>query len=82
MKHKKRLNEIKEIDNKTDYAKLVCVHTNGKIFDFNIFRRLGDFTRSIDYADILIKQAMDKQDEMETLLRDLDAYIPQNKNKK
>ena len=46
-----------KIYTKNDYAKLICVHTNGKIFDFNIFRRLGDFIRSIYYGDVLSKQA-------------------------
>ena len=44
------------------------VHTNEKIFYFNIFKRLGDFIRSMYYADILIKQAISKQDEMEAFL--------------
>ena len=34
------------------------------------------------YAGILIKQAMNKQGEMEALLRDLDVYRLQNKGKK
>ena len=64
---KEKLNKIKELDREIDYTKLVCVHTNGNIY----------------YADILIKKkTMDKQDEMEALLRDLDAYRPQNKGKK
>ena len=49
---KTTFDEIKEIDKKINYAKLVCVHTNGKIFDFNIFRRLKDFIRSI-YLDYI-----------------------------
>ena len=49
---------------------------------FIFFKSLGDFIRSIYCAVILIKQAMDKQDEMETLLRDLNASRPQNKGKK
>ena len=57
------------------------MHTNGKIYGFNIFRRLGDLIRSIYYADILIKQAMNKQNEMETLARSLDAYKPQREDK-
>ena len=31
---KERFNEIKKINEKIDYTKLVCVHTNGKIFNF------------------------------------------------
>ena len=61
---KEKYNEIKEINNEIDYSKLVCVHTNGKIYDFTIFRRLADLTRSIYYGDILIKQAKSRQVEM------------------
>ena len=42
------------------YTKLVCVHINAKIYDFSIFERLGDLIRSIYYADIFLKKAMDK----------------------
>ena len=48
-----RLNEIKELDKEIGYTKLVCVHTNGKVFDFNIFKRLGGFTRSIRFNDFI-----------------------------
>ena len=54
------------------------MRTNGKIFKFNIFRRLGDFTRTISFDDISLKQAMDKQDEMEYLIRNLEDYKPKN----
>ena len=49
------------------------------IFAFIIFKRLGDFIRSVYYVDILINQAMAKRDEMEALLRDLNAYRSSNK---
>ena len=62
---KEKLNEIKELDKKIDYTKLVCVHANGKAFDFSIFRRLGDFIRSIYVDDISLEQATEKQDKME-----------------
>ena len=48
--------KIKEIDKAIDYTKRAYVHTDAKIYDFNIFRRLGDFIRSIHYADILLEQ--------------------------
>ena len=64
LKPKEILDEIKELDKEIDYTKLICIHTNGKIFDFNIFRRLRDFIRSIYYADILIKQAINKENEI------------------
>ena len=35
------LDEIKEQDKEIDYTKLVCTHRNGKVYGFNIFRRLG-----------------------------------------
>ena len=54
---KEKYNEIKEINNEIDYSKLVGVHTNGKIYDFTIFRRPANLTRSIYYGDILIEQA-------------------------
>ena len=57
--------EIKELEKKIDYTKLICVHTNGKIFNFKIFIRLADFIRNIYFDDILLKQAMDKQEEKE-----------------
>ena len=34
---KKTLDEIKELDKRIDYTKLVCVHTNGKIFHLEAF---------------------------------------------
>ena len=68
---KEKLDEIKEIDKEIDYTKLACVHTNGKVFDFNIFSRLRDFIRSIYFDDISLKQTVDKNDEMEYLLRNL-----------
>ena len=73
--------KIKKLDKKIDYAKLVCVHKNVNIYDSTIFRGLGDFIRSIYYADILIEQAMDKKYEMEELLRSLDTYRPQRNDK-
>ena len=57
------------------------MHTNGNIFDFNIFRRLGEFIRSIYFGDISLKQAMDKQEEMEYLVRNLHTYKPKKPEK-
>ena len=37
---KELINEIREIDQQIDYIKLISVYTNGKIYNFNIFRRL------------------------------------------
>ena len=57
------------------------MHTNGKIFDFNIFRRPPDFIRSIFSGDISLEQATEKQEKMEHLLRNMDAYKPRNSDK-
>ena len=80
-KAKEALDEIRELDKKNFYTKLVCVHTNGKLFEFNIFRRLADFIRRIYFDDISLKQALDKQDEVEYLLRNLEGYKQRNLDK-
>ena len=54
------------------------MHTNGKILDFNIFRRLGDFIRSIYFDDISLKQTTIKQEEIEYLIKNLKDYKPRN----
>ena len=79
---KEMLERIKNIDEKIDYIKLVCVHTNGKIFVFNIFRRLADLTRSIYYADTSLEYPKDIQNEIKCLFRDLDYYKPKHFNNK
>ena len=38
---------------------------------------LDDYIRTIDFGDILLEQALDKQYVMEALLRSLDTYRPQ-----
>ena len=75
---KKMFDEIKEPDKKFDHTQLICVHTNGKIHDFKIFRRLGDFIRSIYFDDISLKQTTIKQEEIEYLVRSLKDYKPRN----
>ena len=74
----KTFDRIKELDKQIDYTKPVCVHTNGKIFDSSIFRRPGNFIRSIYFDDISFEQAISKQGKMEYLRRDLKAYNPKN----
>ena len=58
------------------------MHANGKTFDFIIFKGLGDLIRSIFYANFLMTQAENKQNETETLLRGFDANKPQGEDKK
>ena len=73
---KERVDEIEKIDKEIDYTRFVYVHSNGKVFGFNIFRKLGNFTKTIYFDDILLKQAVDKKDEMKYLLRNLGGYKP------
>ena len=71
---KVKCNEIKEIDNETDYNKFFCVHTDGKIYNFTISRRLADLA-SIYYANY--KKI--SNDEMDIILSDLNKYKSQNR---
>ena len=50
----------KKLNREIDYAKLVCVHRNGKMFDFDIFRRVGDFIGRIYFGDTSLKRSIDK----------------------
>ena len=70
---RKNFHKIKKLDKKIDYAKLICVHTNGMICDFNIFRRLGNFIRTVYYADIMLisEETANRQYEMKLLLQSL-----------
>ena len=77
----KAYNELEKY-NKSDYNKLVCVHTNGKIYEFTIFRRLGESARNIYYGDISIKREKSRQDEIEGMLLDLNNYKLQKRNLK
>ena len=52
---------IKRIYKEIDYTKLVCVHSNRRIFNFNHFRKLGDFIRSIYFGEISLRHATERQ---------------------
>ena len=81
MRQKKTLDEIKELDKKLDNKNLACEHTNENIFRFTIFRRLGDFIKSIYFDDISLEQAIDKKNQMEYLIRNPKAYKPKQLTK-
>lgn len=57
------------------------MHSNRKVFGFNIFRNLGNFTKTIYFDELSLKQTMDKKDEIESLLRNLGGYKPKNLKK-
>ena len=76
------LDKIKKIDSgELDHSRLVCVHTNGNIYDFNTFKRLENLIRSLYQAKILIEEAKIKQYEMEDSIISLKKYSPQKKSK-
>ena len=56
--------------------------THGKASDFNIFIRLRHFIKTIYFGGISLKQAINRKNEIECLLRELDYYKPKNFDKK
>ena len=52
------------------------MHSNGRIFNFDHFRGLGGFIRSIYSDEISLEQAIERQNEMGDLLRSLNGYKP------
>ena len=74
---------LSKVDKKIDYSRLVCAHSDGKIFfDFGKFRRVEHFFYDITSGRITIKQAKGKENEMNKLKSSLEKYKPTNKNKK
>ena len=57
------------------------MHTNGKVYDFNNFKRLENLTINLYHGNISIEQARSKQYEMQNLIISLKKYRPQIKNK-
>ena len=55
--------------------------THGKASDFNIFIRLGHFIKTIYFGGISLKQAINRKNEIECLLRELNYYKPKNFDK-
>ena len=64
-----------------DYNKLVCTHTNAKVYNFTIFRRLENLDRSLHFGDIAIERAESRQDEMELMLSELSRCNPRKDTK-
>ena len=56
------------------------MHTNGKVYDFNNFKRLENLTINLYHGNISIEQARSKQYEMQNLIISLKKYRPQIKN--
>ena len=57
------------------------VHLNKKLYDFNVFKILGQFFSDIYNSVITIKAAKEKQDEMVSKIGDLTEYNVRNQEK-
>ena len=73
---KELLDELKEGKNSIDSKRLVCVKTDGAIFNFNAFKSSLDFASDIFNGKILLEEAKNYQYKMFTLLDDLKKYNP------
>ena len=69
------INEIKVIDRKSSSKSFAMVHPNKKLYDFNMFKSLGQFASHIYNNFITIKDAKEEQDELVSKIRDLTEYI-------
>ena len=78
----KKFKEIEKTNNEIDYrGGLICVHKNGRVYDFIDFKELDDFAENILYGDMSIKEAKNKQDEMKSLMTSLSDDNAQRKDK-
>ena len=68
------LDELKEEKNSTDSKRLVCVKSDGTIFDFNVFKSSLDFASDIYDGKISLEKAKNSQYKMFELLDDLKRY--------
>ena len=73
---KELLDELKEEKNSIDSKRLVCVKSDGTIFNFNVFKSSLDFASDIYNGKILLEEAKNYQYKMFTLLDDLKKYNP------
>ena len=71
-----KINEIRNVNKKVDYKKLLWAHSNGRIYNFNGFTKIEDLENEIYRGHISIKQAKNEQNKMEKLISDLSKYKP------
>ena len=74
--------KVREAYSKTDYKKLLCVHTNETEYNFNNFKKLKKFVYDIHFGRISIKQTKDKHSEVKKLIIQLKGYNSKNKDRK
>ena len=73
---KELFDELKEEKNSTDSKRLVCVKSDGTIFNFNVFKSSLDFASDIYNGKISLEKAKNSQYKMFELLDYLKEYNP------
>ena len=46
------INKIKKVNKKVDYKKLLCVHSNGRLYNFNGFTKIENLGNNIYWGHI------------------------------
>ena len=80
-KAKELFEKIKKEKNDIDPEKFVCVKTDGTIFNFNKFKNSIDLASNIYRNKNLLKDAENKQHDINILLNKLRNYNPTKPNK-
>ena len=78
---KELLDELKEEKNSIDSKRLVCVKSDGTIFNFNVFKSSLGFASDIYNGKISLKKAKKSQYKMFELLDYLKEYNPKKLDK-
>ena len=80
-KAKELFEKLKKKKNDINPEKLVCVKTDGILFNFNKFKNSADLASDIYKDKGLLKNAENKQKEIKVLLSKLKNYNPKNLKK-
>ena len=75
------MDATREEENNIDPKKLVYTKSDGKIFNFNIFKLSSKFASSIYDGKITLKEAKKDQLQMLKQLKDIQKYDPKNTDK-
>ena len=69
------LNKINEEENDFDPKKIICINSDGKLFNFNTFKPLLKFASNIHNGKITLGEAKKDQYEMFKQLKDLEGTM-------
>ena len=76
----KLVDELRQINKKLENDKkdgnLLCVHTNGREYNYNKFTLLEQFYYDILSGKVTIRQTKDEQNEINKEISDLEKYNP------